>query len=142
MRSTDTRAAMLDRSVRTRELSEVVACHLRLDLDGVEYLAVVDTNDAANHLRNDNHVTEVGLDDCGLFIWGSFLLSFAQFLDQAHGAALEATAEPTAGACVNKFDELLIVHVKELVEVNSAVRERAEGSLLLELSSDRGVSNR
>lgn len=37
---------------------------------------------------------------------------------------------------------LLIVHIKELVEINSAVGERAEGSLLLELSSDRGVSNR
>lgn len=142
MRGTDTGATVLDGSVRARELSEVVACHLRLDLDGVEYLAVVDTNDAANHLRNDNHVTEVGLDDCGLFIWGSFLFSFAQFLDQTHGAALEATTEPTASTCMNEFNELLIVHVKELVEVNSAVGERAEGSLLLELSSDRGVSNR
>lgn len=142
MRGTDTRATVLDGSVRARELSEVVACHLRLDLDRVEYLAVVDTDDAANHFGNDDHVTEVCLDDCGLFIRGSFFLSFAQFLDQAHGAALEAATKPTAGTCVNEFNELFIVHVKELVEVNSAVGERAEGSLLLELSSDRGVSNR
>lgn len=142
MCGTDTRATVLDGSVRTREFSEVVACHLRLDLNGVEYLAVVDTNNAANHLRNDDHVTEVGLDDCGLFIRWSFLLSFAQFLNQTHGAALEATAESTAGTCVNEFNKLLIIHIKELVEINSAVGERAEGSLLLELSSDRGVSNR
>lgn len=112
---------MLDGSVRARELSEVVACHLRPDLDSVEYLvvvcsvvhrekglnntnfAVVDTDDAANHFRDDDHVTEVCLDDCGLFIRGSFFLSFAQFLDQAHRAALEAATKPTAGACVNEL---------------------------------------
>jgi hypothetical protein len=129
---------VLDGSVRARELSEVVACHLRLDLDGVEYLvvvcsvvhrergqdntnlAIVDTNDAANHFRNDDHVTEVGLDDCGLFIRGSFFLSFAQFLDQAHGAALEATTKPTAGACVN---ELLLRKYVDQVRVMAAESE-------------------
>ena len=37
-KGTHTWATVLDGSVRARELSEVVACHLRLDLDGVEYL--------------------------------------------------------------------------------------------------------
>jgi hypothetical protein len=41
------------------------------DLDLVEGLAVVDTNDAADHLRHDDHVTEVGLDNLGLLLSGS-----------------------------------------------------------------------
>ena len=51
---------MLDRLVRDGELCEVVANHLRLDLNLVECLAVVDTNDASNHLRDNDHVAEMG----------------------------------------------------------------------------------
>jgi len=142
VRGTNTRATVLDGPVRAGELSKVVACHLRLDLDGVEDLAVVDANNAANHLRDNNHIPEVGLDDCGLFIRGSLLLGLAQLLDQTHWAALKATAETTACTRVNKFNELLIAHVKELVKINSTVGKCAEGSLLLELSSDCRVCNR
>lgn len=39
-----------------------------LDFNSVEGLAVVDTDDATNHLRNDDHVTEVGLDTLWLFL--------------------------------------------------------------------------
>lgn len=112
---------MLDGSVRARELSKVVACHLRLDLNGVEdllmacsatlpekgyantNLAVVDANDTADHLRDNNHIPEVGLDDCRLFIRGSLFLGLAQLLDQTHWAALEATTKPTACTGVNKL---------------------------------------
>jgi hypothetical protein len=45
-----------------------VADHLGLDFDLVELLSGVDTDDAANHLGDDNHVTEVGLDEIGLLV--------------------------------------------------------------------------
>jgi hypothetical protein len=45
-----------------------VADHLGLDFDLVELLSGVDTDDAANHLGDDNHVTEVGLDEVGLLV--------------------------------------------------------------------------
>ena len=78
--------------------------HLRLDLDLVELLARVDRDDAANHLGDDNHVSEVGLYDCGFFVGESFFFRFAEFLDEGHGAALEAAlGEASAGAGVDEL---------------------------------------
>ena len=65
------------------------------------YLAVVDTDDAANHLGDDNHVTEMGLDDGGLLIRGSLLLGLAELLDETHGLALETALEPSASTGVD-----------------------------------------
>lgn len=95
--------------------------HLRLDLDGVEYLntqsaacshqtsgvrylSVVDTNDGSNHLWDDDHVTEMCLDDGGFLIWWGFLFGLAQFLDETHGAALETALETSASTGVNELD--------------------------------------
>lgn len=50
-----------DRHVSDRELAQVVANHVWLDLNKVEHLAVVDTNHRADHLRKDDLVAEVGL---------------------------------------------------------------------------------
>ena len=50
---------MLDRLVGDGELSKVVANHLRLNLNHVEGLAIVDPDDAPNHLRDYDHVAEV-----------------------------------------------------------------------------------
>ncbi len=82
-----------------------MAHHLRLDLDLVELLARIDTNDAANHFRHDNHVSQVCLDKIGLLIRLGVLLRFAQFLDQAHGATLQAAVESTASAGVQDVEE-------------------------------------
>lgn len=64
---------MANRLVGNRELAKVVPSHFRADLDLVERLAVVDTNDRTNHLRHDDHVSEVGLD-------GLWLLTIFQTL--------------------------------------------------------------
>ena len=63
--------------------------------------AVVDADDATNHLGDDNHVAQVGLDDGGLLVRGRLLLRLAELLDEAHRLALEATLEPTAGTGVH-----------------------------------------
>ena len=42
------------RGVGDRELGQVVADHLRLDFDVDERLAVVDTDNTADHLRHDH----------------------------------------------------------------------------------------
>ena len=116
MRGTDTGATVLDGAVRDGELGEVVADHLGLDLNRVEhlschhnsvlgsykvknnlYLSVVNTNDGTNHLGDNNHVSEVGLDNCRLLIWRCLLLRLAKLLDQTHGLALETALEPPAG---------------------------------------------
>lgn len=67
------------------------------------HLAVVDANDAANHLGNDNHVPEVGLHNCGLLIRGGLLLCLPQLFDEAHWAALQAALEPATSTSVNEL---------------------------------------
>ena len=46
----------------------------------------------------------MGLDDGGLLIGGSFLLGFAELLDETHGLALETALETTAGAGVDELE--------------------------------------
>jgi hypothetical protein len=132
-----------------------VANHLRLDLDLVELLSRVDTDNATNHLGDDNHVTEVGLDKVGLLVGPGLLLGLAELLDQAHGLALETAVESSAGTSVDKVTELLRAKVEEpvdgsvcpcrwgnlaplgsrnvLVEVDATVRKLAKRSLPLKL---------
>ena len=53
----------------------------------------------------------MGLDNGGLLIGGSFLLGFAELLDETHGLALETALEPTTSTSV---DELIGVQCKGL----------------------------
>ena len=53
---------MSDRVVGDGELGQVVANHVLLNVDQVEDLAVVDSGGGTNHLGEDDHVTDVGLD--------------------------------------------------------------------------------
>ena len=90
-----------------------MADHLGLDLDLVELLAGVDTNDGTDHLGDDDHVTEVSLDEVGLLVGLGLLLGLAELLDQTHGLALEATVEASAGTGVDDIAELLAGEVEE-----------------------------
>ena len=89
--------------------------HLRLDLDLVELLAGVDTDDGADHLGDNDHVAEVGLDEVGLLVRLGLLLRLAELLDEAHGLALQAAVDPAAGAGVDELAELLGREVEETV---------------------------
>ena len=89
--------------------------HLGLDLDLVELLARVDADDGADHLGDDNHVTEVRLDEVGLLVGLGLLLGLAELLDEAHGLALEATVDPAAGARVDESAEFFGGEVEEAV---------------------------
>jgi hypothetical protein len=52
----------LNSPVGNRELSEVVSNHFWLNFDLVEDFSVVNSQLGSNHLRNDDHVSEVSLD--------------------------------------------------------------------------------
>jgi len=142
-----------------------VTNHLRLDLDLVELLAGVDANDATDHLGNDDHVSEVSLDDIGLLVGLSLLLGLAELLDKAHGTALQATVDASSLASREHSGQILAGHVQEpvegkgsvwacsygfhrsgggniLVKVDSTVRELSERSLSLELGSLLGILSR
>lgn len=93
-----------------------MANHLRLDLDLVELLSGVDTDDGTNHLWDDDHVTEVSLDEIWLLVWLGLLLGLAELLDQAHRLALEAAVEAAAGAGMDDVTELVRGEVQKSVE--------------------------
>lgn len=101
-----------------REFTQVVANHLGLDFDLVELLTGVDTDDAADHLGDNDHVTEVGLDEVGLLVGASLLLGLAELLDETHGLALQTAVEATTSAGVNDITELFGGEVEEPVQIN------------------------
>ncbi|KAI3484861.1 hypothetical protein L1887_51915 [Cichorium endivia] len=121
------------------ELAEVVADHLGLDLGVDEEATGVDADDGADHLGHDDHVTQVRLDHGGLLVGLALGLGLAQTLDEAHGLALEAALELSAGTGVDDLHEVLVGHVEERVELDTTVGELAESSLALELGSGGGV---
>lgn len=139
---TNTGTTVLDGLVRDREFTKVVTNHLRLDFDLVELLTGVDTNDGADHLGDDDHVTEVSLDEVGLLVGLGLLLGLAKLLDETHGLALQTAVEASAGTSVNDITELFGGEVEELVEVDSAVGKLAELSSLLDLCPSRNLSAR
>ena len=95
-----------------------MANHLRLNLNLVEFLARVDTDDGSNHLRHDNHVTEVCLDEVGLLVGLGLLLGLAELLDETHRLALQAAVETTAGTGVNDITEFLGGEVEESIHLS------------------------
>jgi len=120
---TDTWPSVLHWLVCDGELAQVVSDHFRLDFDLVEFLkfyqhcvatkifevtnlARVNTNDAANHLRNYNHVSQVCPDCIWLLVWLCLLLGLSELLNQSHRLALETAVEPTACAGVDDITEL------------------------------------
>lgn len=101
-----------------------------LDFDLIENLAVVNTNNAANHFWDNDHVTQVGLDALRLLHGVSCLLGLAQALQQLQGLSLQTAVEASAGTAVHKLSQLLIAEVQELIQVNTSVGVLAKGSLL------------
>jgi hypothetical protein len=114
-----------------REFTKVMTNHFRADFDLVESLTVVDTNDGTDHFRDDDHVTQVGLDGRGLFARGGFSLGLAKLLDETHGLALQTTLESSTGTAVDQIHELFRGQVEELIEIDTTVAELAESSLSL-----------
>jgi len=90
-----------------------VADHFRLDLNLVEFLARVDANDATNHLRHDNHVPQMSLDEVGLLVGPGLLLRFPELLDESEGPTLQAAVEPSPGAGMDDITELFRAEVKQ-----------------------------
>ena len=117
-------------NVRDGELTKVVAGHLRLDLNLVESLTVVDTDDRSDHLGDDDHITKMSLDRSRLLIGGSVLLGNTELLNETHGLAVKTTSESAAGTSMDNLAELLSVKLKEIRKVNTTVGELLEVSLL------------
>ena len=104
--STDTWSSVLDWLVGDGELSEVVSDHLRSDFDLVEDLSIVDTDDRANHFWDDDHISEMCLDWCWLFVCLCIFLCLSEFLDESHWLSLESSLELSPCSSVEYIHEL------------------------------------
>jgi len=106
-----------------------VECRTHLDFNGVETEAVVDTNVGANHLREDDSVAEVGLDEVGSAT-SSASLSLAEASKEVLvSVQVVTTLEAAASASVKELHELLTGGIDEGLNLLSAVEELTEGLL-------------
>merc|ERR1719153_227797 len=128
----DTGPTVLHRLVGDGELAQVMSNRLWLDLNLCEDLAVVNSNNGAGHLGDNDHVPEVGLDHVGLLVGGSLLLLLPQLLDQGHWLPLESPGELPPDPAYKQLHQLLVVHVEKLVQINSTVSELTESPLFLQ----------
>merc|ERR1719153_1196754 len=135
----DSGPTVLHRLVGDGELAQVMANHLWLHLNLCEDLAIVNSNNGSGHLGDNDHVPEVGLHHVGLLVGGSLLLLLPQLLDQGHGLPFESPGELPPDPADKQLHQLLVVHVEELVEVDTPVGELPDSPPLLQL--DVGVSH-
>ena len=82
---------------------------------------------------DNDHISQLGLYNVGFLIWWCFLLLLSQLFDQSHRLSLQSTAKLAANSAWEKFHKLLIVHIKQLVEIDSPVGKLPEGTPLLQL---------
>merc|ERR1740124_1938543 len=125
---TNTRPSVFDGFISDAEFTQI------------ESLAIVNSNNAAGHLWNDNHVSQMCFDDGRFLVDWALLLLLTKLFDQSHGLTLEATANFPSDTAREQFHELFIVHVQELIQVHTSVSELTEGPLLLELCGSNFVS--
>ena len=97
---------MTDRFVCDGELAQVVACHLWSDFNLVERLAVVNANVRANHLWDDDHVSQVCLDSSWLLTLTESLFGLSESLQQAERLAPNATNKLSSCTAVDEFNKL------------------------------------
>ena len=129
---------MLNRLVRDREFGQVVPDHLRLDFHGDVLLAIVDSDDAANHLWDDHHVPQMSSDCFWLLAVCRFTLGCAQLLEKGDRLSLDSTAELAALTRTEQLHQILVAHVQKLVQVHAAVGEFLEVALLALLLVSHG----
>lgn len=120
---------MSDWGVGDGELTQVVANHLWTELDSVEHLTVVDTNNGANHLRDDNHVSQMGLDNSWLLVLSGSELGSTELLDETEWLLVQTSLESSSNTGVSQLSEVLSGELQEVLKVDTSVGEGLENSL-------------
>eukprot|EP00356_Strombidium_inclinatum_P006412 CAMPEP_0170490402 /NCGR_PEP_ID=MMETSP0208-20121228/8588_1 /TAXON_ID=197538 /ORGANISM="Strombidium inclinatum, Strain S3" /LENGTH=136 /DNA_ID=CAMNT_0010765753 /DNA_START=189 /DNA_END=599 /DNA_ORIENTATION=- len=98
-------------------LGEEVADHVSLNLHGVPVLATIDVNDGSAHLGDDNAVSEVSFNTLGLLSGGAVLLGLSKLLDQSVVLGVHAVLESSSLSGVHHGNDLLSVHLEELIKL-------------------------
>ena len=129
MGGTDTGTTVTSGLVGEGVLAEVVADHLSLDFDGVEGLAVVDTDHGADHGGGDDGVAAVGSDGGGLLAIDALALGLENLAEEDLVLDLLATGAAATGTGGEEGVDLLLGHLKKSLEGDTAVGELTEGTL-------------
>ena len=135
VRSTQTRPAVQRGLVCDGELSQIMSNHFRFNFHLIKHFSIINSNHGSDHFRNNNHITQVGLDSGRFFIWKRFLLGFTQLVDQTHGFTLQTTLESSSGTSMDQVHEFFTAQIQQIIKFNSSVRKLAELSLSLQFSS-------
>lgn len=91
----------------TLPLNQAKASHLNFNL--VESLAIVHSNHGPHHLRQDDHVPQMGLHHLWFLHGGRLFLCLAQALQEGLLLAAKATVQPPPLAGAVKLHQLLTV---------------------------------
>lgn len=130
MSSTNTRPSVTDKLVRAAVLGQVGADHFRLDFDRLEDFAVVHADNRADHLGNDDHVTQMRLDHLWLLMLGGLLLCLVELLDEGHRLTGETAVELPARTRRQQRQQFDRLHRQQSVQVHSTERKLLERAAL------------
>ena len=118
--------SVLDGLVGHRVLTEVVTDHVSLDFDLSPDLARVHCGDGTDHFGHDDCVTQVGLHGLWLLAEASLLGGVLELLDQLRVAGAHTVTESAPGAGLEHGNDLSVVHLKELVQLDTSVNLLSE----------------
>jgi hypothetical protein len=109
--------------------------NLRLDLHLRKHLAIVHANNGSNHFRDDDHVSQVRLDGCGLLMLGGFFLRLVELLNQSEWLSRQSAIDLSAGARSQERQNVDRFERKKRIKVNASERKLLEGTALAYHSS-------
>lgn len=124
-----TSSTVSDWGVSDGEFTQVVTNHLWLDFNSVENLTVVNTNNRTDHFWDNDHVSQVSLNNGWLFVWLSSKLSSSQLLDETHWLGVKTSGESSSDSSTAQLGEFFVVQANELGKVNTLEGEGLEDSL-------------
>lgn len=121
---------MTDWLVGDREFSKVVANHLRLDLNLIEGLSIMDAHNCPDHLWHNDHVSKVRLDHLRLLLPSRRKLGFTEALQQGNGTAFESSLQASSCTAVYQGHKLLAGQFQQILQFHASVGKLAKCTLL------------
>ena len=94
--------------------------HIGLDFDWVPVLSTVAIDLRVAHLWGNDAVSEMGLNSLWLLTWLHVLLGNPKFLDKSFVLSLDSMSVSSALARVHQSDDLVLVHIEELIQLVSS----------------------
>eukprot|EP01084_Bolivina_argentea_P232585 391980_1 len=113
------RATVTDWLVGDGEFAQVMADHIRLDFDQYVSHSVVHANLTGDHLRHNDRIPEVRLDDGRLLVLAGGLLGLSDALHQFEGVGLQAAVEFSADTSSEELHKLSALQVQQVVDLDS-----------------------